>query len=63
VITHIETGKMVFLPRLGSPIRSISVSSDSSLYGLILADNSVIILNSVSKKVERKIQGFRPGIY
>lgn len=61
VIWQVETGTKQFLPRLGASISSITASSDGRIYALLLEDNSVRLVNSLSLSVQSVIQGLKRG--
>lgn len=51
-----------FLPRLGNPITQVSISNDMKYYGVLFADSSVKIINTLSMKTEREVvQTFKRG--
>jgi len=52
-------GHKQFLPRLGAPIRSITISSTGNLYGLCCTDNTIRIINAMSSEVEQCIVGLQ----
>lgn len=59
VIWQKATGKQQFLPRQGSAINSISLSSDGLFFAAVLADNSIRIYSTLSMEVERNISGLK----
>ena len=59
VIWQKATGKQQFLPRQGSAINSISLSSDGLYFAAVLADNSIRIYSTLSMEVERNISGLK----
>ncbi|RUS25040.1 WD40-repeat-containing domain protein [Jimgerdemannia flammicorona] len=59
VIWQLETGHRQYLPRLGSEIRSITVSPDQSLYALGHLDNSVRVFNALDLDIKQAIQGLK----
>ncbi|KAG4301300.1 hypothetical protein PCK1_002610 [Pneumocystis canis] len=61
VFWQIATGNKQFLPRLGSPIKKISVSRTNSLYSILLEDNSIKIINAIDLKAKCEIFGVQIG--
>jgi NET1-associated nuclear protein 1 (U3 small nucleolar RNA-associated protein 17) len=59
VIWQLQTGNKQFLPRLGSPIMSLSISSDQTMYGIGLKDNLIQLIRSSNLLVKCQIQGIQ----
>ncbi|KAF0379969.1 WD40 repeat-like protein [Gigaspora margarita] len=59
VIWQIETGHTQFLPRLGSEIRSVTISPDQTLYAINLLDNSIKILSAINLEIKQAVQGLK----
>uniref|UniRef100_A0A7S4E0P5 WD repeat-containing protein 75 second beta-propeller domain-containing protein n=1 Tax=Lotharella globosa TaxID=91324 RepID=A0A7S4E0P5_9EUKA len=57
VIWQLETKAKQFLPRLGSVIRSITISPDGNIYALALADNSLKFVDAVSNSESLHVKG------
>mmetsp|Transcript_4790 Transcript_4790/g.14629 ORF Transcript_4790/g.14629 Transcript_4790/m.14629 type:complete len:949 (+) Transcript_4790:182-3028(+) len=57
VIWQTSTSQKQFLPRLGGAIHGVAVSKNSELYALYTASNDVLLVNALSMKLERRIQG------
>lgn len=61
-MTPNDFGKKSFLPRLGAPILSLSLSNDGKKCALIQADNSVRIMDLVSSQITATIRGISASI-
>ncbi|KAL1916581.1 uncharacterized protein VTP21DRAFT_5772 [Calcarisporiella thermophila] len=59
VIWQLETGHRQFLPRLGSEIRTITISPDQRFYALGHMDNSVRIITSLNLQIKQAVQGLK----
>jgi NET1-associated nuclear protein 1 (U3 small nucleolar RNA-associated protein 17) len=59
VIWQLGTGSKRFLPRLGSPIIALSISTDHTLYAISLEDNSIRIINSANLSLKHTFQGVK----
>ncbi|RUS16393.1 WD40-repeat-containing domain protein [Endogone sp. FLAS-F59071] len=59
VLWQLETGHKQFLPRLGSEIRSITVSPDQNLYALGHLDNSIRIVSALNLELRQSVQGLK----
>lgn len=59
VLWHYSSGKRVFMPRLGAAISGISISGDNGFYCLTCADNSVRLINTTTRRLERVFQGLQ----
>ena len=59
---QLEDGKRSYLPRLGSPLRSISqFPNDASRVAISGADNTVRVVSLATMSVENFIRGVRPA--
>ncbi|KAJ3094662.1 hypothetical protein HDU96_001536 [Phlyctochytrium bullatum] len=59
VIWQVQSQHKSFLPRLGSEISAIGVSSDQSHYALSLADTSVRIISATSTEEVQNVSGLK----
>lgn len=57
VIWHVTTRERAFIPRLGAGISSIVFNQQGTVYALCCKDNSIRIINALSKNMTMKIQG------
>jgi NET1-associated nuclear protein 1 (U3 small nucleolar RNA-associated protein 17) len=66
VIWQLHTGKREFLPRIGSPIKTISVSKvagGEEEYLLGLADSTYIFVGAASLKISRSYSRIKLGMF
>lgn len=59
VICNTESNKSTYLPRLGSTLCELTVSQDAKYYGILLEENSVLLVNSATLRIEHRIQKLR----
>ncbi len=59
ILHQLETETNFPIQPFEGGIKHITVSNDSKHYAVIVDDNSIVILNAVSRKPERLIRGFR----
>lgn len=45
---------------MGGSIEHISQSPEGEYYGLVLSNNSIVIVNAISLKIQSTIRGLRP---
>lgn len=57
VFWQLESGHKQFLPRLGSTLKNITLSPNGNLIAVGGGDNSIRLINSVSSRVQKVIQG------
>ena len=50
VLWQLQTGNKTFLPHLESPVRTLTISPSGSLYAVVLADNSIMVLSTAELK-------------
>lgn len=57
VLTQLETQRHQYLPRLGGPIRSISVSPNEIKFAICLDSNRICIVDSINNTIVKTIEG------
>ena len=61
VVWQLGTMEKTFLPRLGSPLTSLAVSPDGTLYLLGHDDSSIRVLQAANLRLRQLIQGIKAG--
>lgn len=61
VLWHLVSHEKQFLPRLGAPLVSLSISGDAKFYAIGCADKCVRLVNTLSLRVMNSVQGFKYG--
>mmetsp|Transcript_4924 Transcript_4924/g.31508 ORF Transcript_4924/g.31508 Transcript_4924/m.31508 type:complete len:770 (+) Transcript_4924:196-2505(+) len=59
VMWQLETGKQEFLPRLGAILTSISLCPERARVAVRMDDNSVLVVNLASMKIDACVQGVK----
>jgi WD40 repeat protein len=59
VIWQLETRKKSFIPRLGSPIQSISINSSNTLFATYLEDSTIHIITSSDMNIKQTFSGIK----
>lgn len=59
VMWQLETGKQEFLPRLGAVLTSIALCPEQAKVAVGMDDNSVLVVNLASMKIETCVQGVK----
>lgn len=61
VIWQLPTRHATFVPRLGSEIRTISISPDSMSYAISQNGNMVRVVSAIDQKTQQAVTGLRIG--
>jgi len=59
VIWQLETRKKSFIPRLGSPIQSISINNSNTLFATYLEDSTIHIITSSDMNIKQTFSGIK----
>ncbi|CAI2180970.1 14210_t:CDS:10, partial [Funneliformis geosporum] len=58
-IWRVEDGHVMFVPRLGAEITSISISLDQATYAVGLLDNSIKLISMINFSLKQALQGLK----
>jgi len=59
VIWQLETRKKSFIPRLGSPIQSISINNSNTLFATYLEDSTIHVITSSDMNIKQTFSGIK----